>query len=251
MSDQGSGRLHSPEMARIATQDGAAGLIEFVRGFEDGAQRLELWPLAWRELDAQGDFEEMVDIAEAVIDDALTQGEAAPDEESRRRLVDVAARMAYELSAGLADCWPGDTRPREMKYLETGLEAAQLCLKWSEELGKGPGALSIGWWAKGIHLLALSQDEEACEAFLQSLRLAEEDAAASGASARHDATGARSVLLAWGWLALARHRKGADDTELELVFAALDEAARARPEEAADLRGCADQIRWARERRAA
>lgn len=248
MSEPAFPDIHAAELARLAREDGSQGIIDFVRGFPDGRQRLQLWSLAMRAFGPEADLEDLIDVAEAGIDEALTQREDETDDERRRQLTDQANVMAYNLSADLADCWPEDARPREMRHLETGLEAAQLCLTWRDELGKGPGPISMAWWARGIHLLALGQAEEARDAFARSLEHAEADVASRGGSVQRDATGDWSVLLGWGWLALARHRQGADGTELDLVLATLDEAVRARPEEADDLRVCSDQLRCGRQR---
>lgn len=249
MSEQFPDR-HAGDIERHLRERGSDGVIAFVRGFEDQAQRLQLWSLAQRTMgnDFACDLDDFIDVVEAGIDEALQASEAAATDEDRRKRIDFANVLAYNLSSGLADCWPSDERAREERHLQTGLEAAELCLKWRVELGKGPFPFSIAWWAKGIHLLALGRAQEAFEAFERSLHHAEQHVKAHGGSAARDATGDWSILLGQGYVEIARARLGGDGRGFDDVLAALDAAIAARPSEAEDLQFTADQLRCARRR---
>ena len=243
--------VHGPEIERLVREEGAAGVIAFVQGRPDPAQRLQLWSLAQRRIGdhvPDADLDDFIEVVEAGIDEALSLAERETDAERRRKLTDFANVLSYNLAAGLADCWESDTRTRERRHLECGLEAAELCLRWREELGKGPGPFSMAWWAKGIHLLALDQVEDAVVAFEQSLRHAERAAREHGEPATRDSSAHWSVLLGWGYLALAQQRQTSDGSDMDAALAALEEAAADRPHDAEDLRFCAAQLRCARAR---
>lgn len=98
----------------------------------------------------------------------------AGDEATSRRRTELANVISYNLAADLADCWPGDRPPLTEAHFEEGLKAAEDCIQWRDELMKGPGATSMAWWAKGMHLLSLGRHEEAVRSFHQSLTLARE-----------------------------------------------------------------------------
>ena len=82
--------------------------------------------------------------------------------------------ISYNLAADLADCWPGERPAISEDLFEEGLKAAEDCITWRDELAKGPGASSMAWWAKGMHLLSLGRHEEAQHGFFKSLTLARE-----------------------------------------------------------------------------
>jgi hypothetical protein len=240
---------HWPRLRELMAAGGPDAVIGFIEEQEEDAKRLALFQLAQRgfgERVPDLELDDLVDIVEAGIDEALRQAETARDAGDEKRadaLTDAANVLSYNLSAALADCWPGDARARERRHFELGLEAAELCLGWREELRKGPLPFSMAWWAKGMHLLSLARHDEAANAFEESLRHAFAHAAAHGASANVDATGDRSVLLAAGYLEIARTRQGRPRTALDRVLAALDEAAEKRPHDRDDLAFAASQLR--------
>ncbi len=241
---------HAPRLEALFRESGASGVIAFIRGFAEPRARAQLYSLAQRRMGGSSwaDLDEFTALVNAAIDESLAQARDAPDDEQRRKLVDSANVLSYNLSAALADCWPGDDRPRTREHLRAGLAAADRCLQWRRELGKGPGPFSMAWWARGIHLLALGEVSDAASAFDASLEHAKEGARAAGASAEHDATGDWSVLLGWGYCAIAHERLSGDGSGVEAALAALDAAVAARPGDADDLRFCAEQLREARAR---
>jgi len=51
--------------------------------------------------------------------------EAAPDDQAREGLLQGASILSYNLSADLADCWPGDTLERTRAHFEAGRQRYQ------------------------------------------------------------------------------------------------------------------------------
>jgi hypothetical protein len=241
------------EYQSLVRESGASAVIARIRAEADPAERLRLFSLAQRAIGGgvkDCALDDVIDVVEAGIGEALAQSEQAPDEAARRKLVDTANVLSYNLASALADCWPDDARARQEHHLRTGLEAAEACLRWREELGKGPFPFSIAWWAKGIHLLALKRASEAEDAFARALKHAEAHLEAHGKSIARDATGDWSILLSEGYVQVARAARTGERDGIRAVLAALDAAAAARPGEADDLAFTASQLRCALERHA-
>jgi hypothetical protein len=252
MSDPVHRQAQRLEMERLLRENGAEAVIAKARSVGDPGERVVAWSIAQR---AAGecmtcDLDGIIAVVHAGIADDLAQATHAADEGMRRNLVDAANVLSYNLSAALADCWPNDTRLRERRHLEAGLAAANDCLRWREELGKGPFPFSIAWWAKGIHLLSLGRVPEAEDAFERALVFAEEHVGSSGGSIGRDATGDWSVLLSWGYLEIARTRRTGDRSGFLDAMTALEAAIASRPQEADDLQFTADQLQCAFERHA-
>jgi len=197
---------------------------------------------AGKSLDAQ------VALARAAIAEGLRQAGAEPDPEEAAKRLDFANALSYDLSADLAPCWPDDPRPRERRHFETGLAAADDCVRWRERLGKPAGPLSTAWWARGIHLLALGRRAEALEAFERSRDLAREAAASEGRGTSLDASGHWSVLLGEGYVEIARQGLGDQEApaRLDALLGTIEEAAESRPAERDDLLFCREQLQLAR-----
>ena len=171
-------------------------------------------------------FDQIIATAQAGVDELLAQGRT-----------DDANRKTYNLAADLAECWPGDDRPRERRHLEAGLAAAERCLAWRRELGKGPGPFAIAHWVQGAHLVALAhraaQDRaalaaRAVEALEESLRLAREVA---GDDRDY------LVITNTGFLAVARElaAPGTGRPALEEARAAFRAMAEAQPARREDV----------------
>ena len=248
MSHERPVESHWPEMLRLMQSQGADAVVAYVQGFDDPTTRRQLFaraqqgfgggPWEGRDLDA------ITTVVEAGIAEGIAQAAAATDEAQRAELTDYANVLSYNLSAALADCWPDDDLPRESRHLAAGLRAADQCLAWRTELGKGPGPFSMAWWARGIHLLSQGLREDAEKAFEESLRFAREAATARGASTASDSTGDWAVLLGDGYLALARRTRqaaGARDAWSSCLLA-LEAGAAAREGDAEDLRFCTAQL---------
>ena len=172
-----------------------------------------------------------------LVEEARVAGSAG-DEEGARRRTELANVISYNLAADLADCWPGE-RPALTKALfEEGLRAAEDCIEWRDELAKGPGASSMAWWAKAMHLLSLGRIEEATNGFHKSLTFAREVAQSDEDF---------SVLLGRGYLGLARwiggEELGREDYQEAL---AVFESQLAQEESKDDARFGIDQLETVR-----
>lgn len=191
-----------PDLQVAARAGGAEAVLERIDAYDDDLQRRVLHLFArqgfvmseWEGKDlalaaavARGSVDRL--IAEA------RQAESESDTETARRRTELANVISYNLAADLADCWPGERPAISESMFEDGLRAAEDCIQWREELGKGPGASSMAWWAKGMHLLSLGRFDEARHGFSKSLSLAREVAQSDEDF---------SVVLGRGYVGLAR-----------------------------------------------
>ena len=197
-----------PEMKAAAESGGAETVIEFIQGFDDKLERRVLYMFANQGLVNQEwegkSFDVYIAVCDAGIAEFLRQAEAADDEETRDKRTDGANIISYNLSADLAECWPGDELPRERQHFERGLKAAEDCIRWREELGKPAGPFSMAYWAHGMHSLSLGELEASVESFAKSLDYAREAAAAEGLPVETSAETSFSMILGAGYLGLAR-----------------------------------------------
>jgi hypothetical protein len=201
------------ETLRGLMEDGGAGsVVEYILDFAEPADRLALFyfarpAFAYREW-AGKNLDDLATVGEAGITEALAQADLAADEDARREFVEWANAEAYNLSADLAECWPGDDLPRERRHFEKGVELADRCLAWREELGKGPLAFSLAYWARGMHELSLGNVEPARADFAAALEHSKAYAAGEGLPADCVAGGEFTVILNSGYLGLARWIQG-------------------------------------------
>jgi hypothetical protein len=187
--------------------EGAGAVVDYILGLAEPADRLALFYFArpafayreWKNKNLDG----VVTVGEAGIAEALAQAELAGDEPARRELVRWADVEAYNLAADLAECWPGDDLPRERRHFEKGVELADRCLAWREELGDGPFAFSLAYWVRGMHELSLWNVERARGDFAAALEHSRAHAAEEGLTADCVPGGEFTVVLNSGYLGLA------------------------------------------------
>ncbi|HUT97582.1 MAG TPA: hypothetical protein VM054_00735 [bacterium] len=245
---------HWEEMKRLMERGGPRAVIEFVAGFPDDLERRKLYAFcnqAFSMRDWNGkNFDGLVEVVEEGIAEGLRQAAAAGDAETRDKCTDYANMMSYNLSANLAECWPGDEEPRERRHFEKGLELARRCVAWRGELKKAAGPFSMAHWACGMHALSLGNATAAREDFEKSLDYAVKNARESGAVAECASGGDFSVVLGHGYLGLARMAAG-DAVGREIYDNAVD-AFQATvedfPEKKDDARFGLDQLRWVESR---
>ncbi|MEM7246827.1 MAG: hypothetical protein AAF533_15855 [Acidobacteriota bacterium] len=237
-----------PRLREAMETGGPTSVAELIAGFEDAKQRRQLAFFAHRAFSGRDwrgkTLDALAEVTRLGMDEMLAQASSAESEDDRVRFIDLANVMSYNLSADLADCWPGDEIPRTREHFEQGLASAERCLEWRRELGKGPGPFSMAWWAKGIHELSLGRADDALASFEESQRHAVEGAEAEGQATTIDANGHWSVLLAEGYVALAAARQGAEgaDARLDRCLEAIGAAIQAQPDEAGNLGFCRDQL---------
>ena len=206
------------ELEWAALRDAAAhgGAREVARAvFErDPETRRGLWRLALKRFDEHGaperNLELLIDVAQAGIDDAMTLSNQAADAETAASWADAANILSYNLSAALADCWPDDSVPREPHHFEIGLRAAEDCIRWRWELGKGPDRRAMAYWAAGMHHLSLGNIVEAYGAFVTAEKLAR-GTVKGHHGAGVEADGNFGVILYHGYAGVARWMMGEDE----------------------------------------
>lgn len=162
---------------------GAAAGIAFIQGFDDELERRVLYFFAKTGLMDPAwpgrDLNLYIAVADAGIAECLRQAEVAPDEETRRKRINSANVISYNLGADLACCWD-DGLERTPAHFARGLKCGEDCIRWRLELGNPPFTLCIAYWLRGIHRLAQSDLPGAQADFAESLRYAETVAAESG-----------------------------------------------------------------------
>ncbi|MCA8922866.1 MAG: hypothetical protein KDD82_13715 [Planctomycetes bacterium] len=234
-------KQHWDALRSAMEQGGPPAVVAFVEGDFTPKQQRALYLFcvngfcnrewAGKALDPQ------IEVARAGIALGLRQAEAEADPKERDARIDFANVLSYNLAANLAPCWPGDDVPRERRHLEAGLEAAEACLRWREQLGKGPFPFSIAWWAKGMHELALGRD--AVASMREALEAARAHARAEGKP--DGVADGWLVALSAGYLGLAERAAGGDGARYAEAKAALD-GMLADPEGAEDAQFCLDQL---------
>jgi hypothetical protein len=190
---------------RRAFDGGADKVVALIRGVPDPAERRRLFGIAARvagdRSDPARDFDALIAIIHAGVEDALAQAAAETDPTEAARRTEFADALAYDLSDNLAPFRPGDTAPRERRHFEAGLAAAQDCVRRRDDLGKPASSRFAAWWMRGVHQLALGRDEEAAASFERALDLARK--AARGAPAAVVRGGDLDVVLSSACLGLA------------------------------------------------
>ena len=242
------------EMRRLMEKEGPEAVIEFINGFDDDEQRRQLYSFgrfafAMKEWEGKN-LDALVAVANAGIAEGLRQAEAATSAEDSAKLVDFANVLSYNLSADLAECWPGDTLPREKRHFEAGLKAAEDCIRWREELGKGPGPFAMAYWAEGMHQLSLGDVDGAVVNFKKSLEYNVEVAKEEGTATEVSAEAGFGLILADGYVGLAEWVKGDEEGKgrFENALAAFLEGAEKYADKKDDFQFGLDQLEWVKEK---
>lgn len=246
---------HADTLRRTFRERGAEGVVAFALAHADPAERRQLFALAHQVIGCAdghaGNLDGYVALMRCAIDEYLRQAadESDPAEAAKRK--DGANVLAFNMAASLAECWPEDGAPREERHFLEGLHAAQRCLAWRRELGKGPGPFALAWWAKGAHELSLGRFVDAAHSFGESATDAVEAARASGGIASVAAGGDFGVVVAEGYTGIALERAGdaAGPGRFAAAIAAFEATTATGSVEAADdARFGIAQLRCMRER---
>ncbi|HIA26610.1 MAG TPA: hypothetical protein EYN79_00580 [Planctomycetes bacterium] len=245
---------HGPRLQEVAQSRGIPGLLEEITSETNPDERRALYSAACRHLPRNQwegkNLDQVILLYRAAITEFHGQSSSCPDPDTASRLLDGANVLSYNLSADLAPCWPGDEEIREKRHFEEGKRAAGDCLRWREELGKGPGPFGMAWWARGIHCLALGEFESALDAFENSLVAAVELAEEKGEATTLSLEAPFVVLLSHGYLGLARSI--VNDAEGEIIFQRVIDAFSSQVEASGDLSKDAafgrDQLQVAQQR---
>ncbi|MFQ5654890.1 MAG: hypothetical protein ACE5GW_09190, partial [Planctomycetota bacterium] len=214
----------------------APAVIDLIQSIDDDRQRREIYALAQRAMAGREwpgkSLDLPMEVAQAGIAEGLRQAEAAEDPATAAALTDFANVLSYNLSADLADCWPGDELPREPRHFEAGRRAAEDCLRWRRRLEKGPIPFAIAHWALGIHQISLGDREGARGSFQDSFDRSREAARAEGATDEVGPEGTFHVNLASGYLGIAEAAAGDSQgkTRYEGAIEAFETQAREVPD---------------------
>jgi len=239
--------VHWNELRTRMVQGGASAVIEFVEGMETLGQRLNLYGFAQRAFggrDWQGkNLDGIAAVVSKGIDRALEAAAEGDDAERAAQITDFANALSYNLSADLAECWPGDPQVRERRHFELGLEAAENCLKWREQLGKGDYPFAIAHWARGIHLVSLGRFSEAIESMEAALERTRSLVRSEGGVLDVGPEAGFLLNLNSGYLGLARALAG-DEQGRELLESACEAFEKTTGEGAEDAKFGLEQLRF-------
>ncbi|MBN1433948.1 hypothetical protein JW921_04255 [Candidatus Fermentibacterales bacterium] len=213
--------------------------------------RISLFHLA-REVFTFGNWEgkeldDLIVIVDAGIEEAMRQARKAPREpEVVMALVDEANVMSFNLSADLAECWPGDTLVRYERHFERGLSAALQCVEWRIEMDKDEYSLFMAYWAAGMHQLSLERYEQALYTLNQSLNHAQQHTIDSGLPLGVAPQAGFDLLLAHGYLGIALIMCGETSEQYDRAIEAFRDGTEETPEWAEDYRFGMAQLEKAR-----
>jgi hypothetical protein len=189
---------------------GGTEAVKFIEGFE-GLEKKVMYFFARMGLvmdDWQNkNFDDYITIVDSGLSMLKEEENNAPDEE-KTKWYNSAHIMNYNLSADLADCWPGDDVQRTKEHYVRGLKAAEDCIKLQEKLGNQTAALSMDFWAKGMHELSLGEISKAVESWDKSYEYAKTDAKNNDKPNTVVNDAPFGVILGHGYLGLARWLNG-------------------------------------------
>ena len=200
----------------LIEEHGPQNVMDYIEEFEP-VQRLQLYDLTrelyiFREWEGRN-IDDYITVMDSGIEEALSQANNASDSFTITVFLDMANAMSYNLSADLAECWPGDTLTRHRSHFERGLSAALQCIEWRHELDKGPYPFFMAYWAAGIHQLSLDRPREAIYSFVKSLNNAQQLTIDAGRPLGVTPEVGFELLLAHGYLGLAMQVCGEDEGE--------------------------------------
>ncbi|NQV07074.1 hypothetical protein HQ535_11015 [bacterium] len=196
---------------KTITSTRAAGGVDAVMGWLDGLTLPEQAAiLEWvGSVTVDGTIEGLDDtiaVAERGAARLLATDVSDPD---MRPLHEAVNRMSFNLSADLADCWPGDDVARDRRHFEAGLASAERAVELRASLGvTSPRSLHLAHWARGYHRLALGDVAGSIDDFVIALEQAERDADEREQPADIGPDAPFMVNIAAGYLGLARQTGG-------------------------------------------
>ncbi len=202
-----------PGLKVAVEKGGGEGAVKFIEGFE-GVEKRVMYFFArmglvmddWK----NKNFDDYITVVNRGLSMLEHEQENAPEGE-KTKWYNSAHIMNYNLSADLADCWPGDDLPRSKEHYARGLKAADECIKLQEKLGNQPGPLSMDYWAKGIHELSLGEIDKAVRSWDKSYEYARTDAEKQEKTSQVTKEAPFGVILGHGYLGLARWINGEDE----------------------------------------
>jgi hypothetical protein len=250
MTDDLNPEEHWDELRRRMEAGGPRDVARYITDFAP-EERKKLYSFAQKAF-AQRDwagksFEGLIEVVRTGMDDAQTMANRSTDPEQAWKWTEHANILAFNLSADLCDCWPGErgSPPRERHHFETGLRLAEDCVRWRRELGKPPERRALAYWAVGMHHLSLGQPHEALGAFVAAAGLAAADRKAAGLPHTVEPGGDFAVVLYHGYTAIAGIVLGeaGGREQLERALHAFKETVARFPDKKEDAQFGLDQLR--------
>lgn len=206
-----------PRLLEAVENRGTLGMLTVILGAQDPYERVSLYRFMIRGLmfrDWRGkNLDSIIELAEKAIEDTLVSARNGVSDQDWFK--DQANIMSYNMAANLADCW-GDGIPRETRHFQQGLKFAEQAIRFRGDLKKGPGPFFMAYWGKGIHQLFLGQLQEGLKSLEQSFKHSVELAKAQGKPTQAEKNAPFEVILATGYLAIARSMNGQADASCEL-----------------------------------
>ena len=236
-------------LTQILADEGPYGVLEYIDGFEETTQ-IELFSIA-RQVMVFGrwsdrNLDEIVMVGEAGIEQVMAMANAATDQLEIQTLLDIANVMSFNLSADIAQCWPGDTLYRSEELLQRGLSAALQCVEWRRELNKDDYSLYIAYWAAGMHQMSLNRPQEAVYNLVKALNHAQQYTIDSGLTLGLCPSAGFDLLLAHGYLGIAMEMCGMEDDQYSRAISAFHQGMEEYPEWSEDYSFGIEQLQWAR-----
>ncbi|MDF2628359.1 MAG: hypothetical protein K0R39_2190 [Symbiobacteriaceae bacterium] len=186
---------------------GPDAVFAYIDTYPDEQDKMDLFAMAARKFYGQDwpgkSIDRYAKFADKVIHRYLSKAEAAPNQEAADKFTQFANVNSYNLSANLAECWPGETPGYESRHFQAGLAAARRCVALRTKLNKGDTALCHAYWMAGAHLLALRQYRAAEESFITAYHYAH----GTDPVACTDESSLDEIMMA-GFIAVARWAAG-------------------------------------------
>jgi hypothetical protein len=188
---------------------GGKEAVSFIEKFE-GLEKRVMYSFARMGL-VMGDwqnknFDDYIIVVDHGIAMLEKEAEKAAEEHKAQWLKRLHA-LNYNLSADIADCWPGDDQPRTQKHFKRALKSAEYCIKLQDTIRGGNGILSMDYWAKGMHEFSLGKAKEAVDSWAASFEYAKKD----GKVTEVNKDAPFGVILGLGYLGLARWKNGEEE----------------------------------------
>jgi len=206
-----------PAMRILAEQGAIAKLCELLQQGEDVYEQLSLHRFALRFLSfrpwANRSLDVITEVCNSGVKIASEAAEDNPDDAPWFR--EEASQMAYNTALNLGACW-NDGFERNQAHFNKGLKLAQLAVELRQSLKKSAASIGVAWNAKGIHELALNKTDDAIHSFDTAKKHLGEFAQRQGAPTTVTPKASYDLLLAYGFLALGKLRKGAVSAKQDL-----------------------------------
>ena len=239
-----------PDLRVALEQGGPDAMVAAILDRPSDAERTALFRFARQGLLFEDWPGRSLDAYTTVVDAGIAwlheRSEAVPPEE-RDDYLKVLAELTFNCAADLADCWPGDDEPRHRRHFARGMQAAEQSVGLRVQLDKPDSSMHLGWWALGYHQLRLGHTGAAADSMGRSVEYARRAAREAGEGAGIDPEAPFPVLIAAGYLGLARIADGEiSGPDLYAETLAAFEAQLEVPERTQDARFGIDQLQLVR-----